>query len=91
MTKKELIELMFEKNFFETKKKTEECLNFILDTAKEKLVAGEEVDLYGFGKFEVVERAEKNGRNPSTGEAIVIPAKKAVKFKTAKALKDSIN
>lgn len=91
MTKKELIELMFEKNFFETKKKAEECLNFVLDTTKEKLVAGEEVDFYGFGKFEVVVRAEKNGRNPSTGEAIVIPSKRAVKFKSAKALKDSIN
>ncbi|MGL5713199.1 HU family DNA-binding protein [Cetobacterium sp.] len=91
MTKNNLIELLVEKNHFETKASAERCVNFVLDTMKDKLTSGEIVDLYGFGKFEITERAEKKGRNPKTGEEILIPAKKAVKFKSAKALKDSIN
>lgn len=46
------------------------------------------MDLYGFGKFTVAERAARSGFNPATKEKIEIPASRAVKFKPAKALKD---
>ena len=49
-----------------------------------------EVSLAGFGKFRVVERAERMGRNPTTGEPKLIPASKTVKFKPSKTLKDSV-
>lgn len=91
MTKNNLIELLVEKNHFETKASAERCINFVLDTMKAELSTGNEVDLYGFGKFKIADRAEKKGRNPKTGEEITIPAKKAVKFSPAKALKESIN
>lgn len=48
-----------------------------------------EFTLYGVGTFKVVARAEREGRNPSTGEAIHIPAKNAVKFTAAKPLKEA--
>ena len=51
---------------------------------------GEEVSIFGFGKFRVAERGARKGRKPQTGEAIKIPAKKVVKFRIAKAVKDSI-
>ena len=49
-----------------------------------------EVPLVGLGKFKVVKRSARTGRNPATGETIQIPAKTAVKFTVAKALKDII-
>jgi DNA-binding protein HU-beta len=49
-----------------------------------------EVPLAGLGKFKVVKRQARVGRNPATGEAIQIPAKTVVKFTVAKALKDIV-
>lgn len=49
-----------------------------------------DVSIPNLGKFEIRERAERNGRNPLTGEALVIPAKKTVGFKASKVLKESI-
>lgn len=49
-----------------------------------------DVPLAGLGKFKVIKRNARTGRNPMTGESIQIPAKTAVKFTVAKALKDSI-
>jgi DNA-binding protein HU-beta len=49
-----------------------------------------EVPLAGLGKFKVVKRQARTGRNPMTGESIQIPAKTVVKFTVAKVLKDSI-
>jgi len=51
----------------------------------------EKVTLQGFGAFGIVERAGRNGRNPGTGEAIVITSKKVVKFEPQKTLKESVN
>lgn len=56
----------------------------------EALVNGDEVTMVGFGTFKVTERKAKKGRNPATGEAIQIPAKKAPIFKAGKALKDAV-
>jgi len=66
------------------------------DTAIEALVnmaytnAGEGFTVPGLGKLVLVHRKERQGRNPATGETIMIPAKKAVKFRVAKACKDAI-
>lgn len=56
----------------------------------EALAKGENVQLIGFGTFSVVERAERNGVNPSNGKAIKIAAKKVVKFKAGKALAEKL-
>ena len=65
-------------------------LESMLDMIEKKIKKGEEVNITGFGKFEVVKRAGRKGRNPATGESIKIPAKKVVKFRVAKAAKDAI-
>jgi DNA-binding protein HU-beta len=59
--------------------------------ASDKLTSGDKIQLNGFGSFEVTKRAAREGHNPATGQKIKIPAKNVVKFKAAKALKDSIN
>ena len=67
------------------------ALDAFCSAVTEALVAGDVVNLQGFANIKVVEKAERNGRNPSTGESIVIPAKKAVKFKTSGLLAAAVN
>lgn len=52
---------------------------------------GDEISLNGFGKFKIKESAEREGRNPSTGETITIAASKKLGFSAAKAVKDRLN
>ena len=59
----------------------------IADAAKK----GEEVSIFGFGKFRVTERGARKGRNPQTGEAIKIAASKRLKFEPARAMKTALN
>lgn len=61
------------------------------DVVTAELKKGEKVQLVGFGTFEVSQRAEREGRNPSSGETIKIPASNVPKFKAGKALKDALN
>lgn len=90
MNKTELIDSMAAKTGL-TKKNAEAALNAFVETVSEELTKGEKVSLVGFGTFEVSERAEREGRNPQTGETMKIAASKAPKFKAGKALKDEVN
>ena len=74
-----------------TKKDAEKALKAFTDVVAEELKKGEKVQVVGFGTFEVSERAEREGRNPQSGEVMKIAASKAPKFKAGKALKDMIN
>lgn len=65
----------------------EKALKAFIDTVTDELKNGGKVQLVGFGTFEVGERAERQGRNPKTGES----ASKSPKFKAGKALKDIVN
>ena len=90
MNKNELITAMSKKANM-SKVDTEKALKAFIDTVTEELKNGGKVQLVGFGTFEVAERAERQGRNPKTGEAITISASKSPKFKAGKALKDIVN
>ena len=90
MNRTELISAMSEKANM-SKVDTEKALKAFIDTVTDELKNGGKVQLVGFGTFEVAERAERQGRNPKTGEAITIPASKSPKFKAGKALKDIVN
>ena len=90
MNKNELITAMSEKAEM-SKVDTEKALKAFIDTVTEELKNGGKVQLVGFGTFEVGERAERQGRNPKTGEAITIPASKSPKFKAGRSLKDIVN
>lgn len=63
----------------------------LTDAIQDALANGETVSIPGFGSFTTVTRAARTARNPRTGETIDVPAKPAVKFKPAKALKDAVN
>ena len=90
MNKTELVTAIAEKTEL-TKKEAEKALKAFTDIIAEELAKGEKIQLVGFGTFEVSERAEREGRNPMTGEAIKIAASKTPKFKAGKALKDQVN
>lgn len=89
MSKAELVEKIAKQADL-TKADAERALNAFIDAVTASLKAGDDVALVGFGTFSVGDRAERQGRNPQTGEAITISAKKVVKFKPGKALKDEI-
>lgn len=74
-----------------SKKDSEAAVKAFVDVVSEELKKGGKVQLVGFGTFEVVERAAREGRNPQTGKAMKIKASKAPKFKAGKALKDAVN
>lgn len=91
MTKKDFAKVLFETGAFPSKAEAERKVDLFLTTIENTLASGEELNFIGWGKFEVVERAERIGRNPKTGEEIKIEAKKTVKFKPGKTLVDKIN
>ncbi|KHA62655.1 MULTISPECIES: HU family DNA-binding protein [unclassified Sphingomonas] len=62
----------------------------VFDQIASAAAKGEEVSIAGFGKFSVKDRPERQGRNPSTGEAMTIAASKKVSFTPAKGLKDKL-
>ena len=90
MNKTELINAVAAKAEI-SKKDADKAVAAVLASIEEALVAGDKVQLIGFGTFEVKERAAREGRNPQTGETMTIAASKAPKFKAGKALKDMIN
>lgn len=89
MNKVELIGAVASKSEI-SKKDVEKVINAFINVVADALVDGDKVQLVGFGTFEVVERAERQGRNPATGETITITASKSLKFKAGKALKDAV-
>lgn len=91
MNKKDLVQNIIMSNPTLTKKSVDEIVNSVFDNMVEALSKGETVDVFGFGKFEVTERKERDGINPATKERIRIKASKNVKFKPAKSLKDKVN
>lgn len=91
MNKTELIASVAEKTEV-TKKNAELLLNSFLETIREELIAGEKVQLVGFGSFEVRDRKARQGRNPRNPEEVIqIPASKAPVFKAGKGLKEAVN
>jgi len=74
-----------------TKANAEAVIKAVGEIGTDALVAGLTVTIPGIGKVSVTARAAREGRNPATGEAIKIAAKRAPKFSAAKALKDALN
>jgi len=73
-----------------TKKQSAEVVDAMFGAVKDALAAGDKVSLVGFGSFMVRERAARDGRNPRTGKALKIAAKKVPVFKAGKELRDTV-
>ena len=90
MNKNELVESVANLSGL-SKKNSEAAVKAVIESISNALVNGDKVSLIGFGSFEVRERKERMGRNPSTNKEIKIPASKAPVFKAGKGLKDRVN
>jgi len=90
MTKTELAKSLADK-FDLSGVKSNEIVDHIIDTITDSLVKNEPVAFVGFGTFTTKDRPERDGRNPSTGEPLKIPACKVVKFSVGKKLKEIVN
>ena len=90
MNKADLIDAVVHKTGL-GKSQSGAAVESVLDIITEALTRGDSVSLVGFGIFSVSERAGRVGRNPRTGESIVIAPSRAPKFKAGKGLKDAVN
>ncbi|MBU0619261.1 HU family DNA-binding protein [Patescibacteria group bacterium] len=89
MTKLELIDIIAKKAHL-TKKAAREAVEALLGEVNRALNKGEKVVLSGFGTFKVVKVKDKKGRNPQTGDNLVIKGHKAVRFVVGKPLKQAV-
>ena len=89
VTKKELTELVAKKANL-TNKASKEAIKVFLNGIRDSLKRGEKVVLTGFGTFSLRNRKQRKGRNPKTGAAITIPARKAPGFTPGKSLKKHV-
>ncbi|HGJ5867560.1 HU family DNA-binding protein [Arsenophonus nasoniae] len=89
MNKTELINKVSEKSGL-GKKDAEKAVNAFTETVTEALKSGNDVQLVGFGSFQVKPRAAREGRNPKTGETLKIAAANVPSFKAGQRLKEAV-
>lgn len=89
MNKTELVAAVAEKAGL-SKKDADAAVAAVVAAVTDALANGEKVQLIGFGTFETRERAEKQARNPRTGETMTVPATKVPAFKAGAALKAAV-
>lgn len=90
ITKADLVEEVYKKVGF-SKNQAAEIVETLFETMKQVLERGEKIKLSGFGNFSLRDKKTRLGRNPKTGEAIEISARRVVTFKASPVLKARIN
>jgi integration host factor subunit alpha len=90
LTKAQIIEEVRTKNGFTLKKSTK-TVEALLEIMKQTLESGEDVLISGFGKFCVKDKKERRGRNPATGEDLMLGPRKVVTFKGSGKLRKIVN
>ncbi len=74
-----------------TARDAEQAVKTILDAMGDALVRGHRIEIRGFGSFSVTRRPPRVGRNPRSGESVIIPEKRVPHFKPGKALRESVD
>ncbi len=90
MTKADIVERIYEKVGF-SKKEATDVVESVFEIMKTRLEGGEKVKISGFGNFVINEKRPRKGRNPQTGETIVISGRRVLSFKSSPVLKKSLN
>ena len=90
LTKANIVEAVAEQNSY-TSKRSVDIVETLLEIIKSALESGEDVLISGFGKFRVKEKKERLGRNPATGEDMLLAPRKVVAFRCSRQLRDKIN
>lgn len=90
MTKAELVDLITATTGM-NRRDTVTVVNLIMENIGQALAGGDKVELRGFGSFKVKSRRSRLARNPRTGDAVDVPAKRVPYFKASNELKDRLN
>jgi len=90
MTKAELVDELARSSEL-TRKHSEVIVDAVFDSIMEALQKGDKIELRGFGSFKVRQRGSREGRNPKTGQGVVVPARSFPHFKPGKELRELIN
>ena len=90
MTKAEIVEQIYEQVGF-SKKESAELVETVFETIKRTLSGGEKVKISGFGNFVVRPKNARKGRNPQTGQEILLEARRVLTFKPSLVLKNILN
>ena len=91
MTKSDIVEKVHAQVEEFSKKRSAEVVTLVLDLIKEALEKGEKVKISGFGNFEIRKKEPRKGRNPQTGDEIVISERRVLTFKASQVLKERLN
>ena len=91
MTKSELIERIIDKQDQLSVKDIEFAIKIMLDAMSETLADGDRIEIRGFGSFSLHYRNARTGRNPKTGESVILDGKFVPHFKPGKELRDCVN
>jgi integration host factor subunit alpha len=90
LTKAHIVENLLAKNLF-TKRESAQIIETLFELLKQSMEEGDDVLISGFGKFCVREKNRRRGRNPQSGEPMMLPPRKVVTFKCSGVLRDKIN
>jgi integration host factor subunit alpha len=90
MTKAELVKIICEKTGF-TVQESAESVEQVFEIMKEAIEKGEKIKISGFGNFVVREKRPRKGRNPKTGEELMISARRVLTFKPSAVLREGTN
>lgn len=90
LTKAQIVENLFAKNLF-TKGESAQIIETLFELMKASLENGDDVLISGFGKFSVSEKHQRRGRNPQTGEPLMLDSRKVVTFKCSGVLREKVN
>jgi len=90
MTKADIVEKIYNQLGI-TKKDIANVVDMVFTTMREEILSGNSVKISGFGNFEVKVRGRRVGRNPKTGEEVVIPPRYVVSFKPSNLFKEEVN
>ena len=90
LTKADNIEAIQRGNGY-SRKQSAEVTEILLEIIKQSLESVEDVMISGFGKFQVKDKRQRNGRNPATNKDMILPPRRVVTFKCSGKLRDRIN
>ena len=90
LTKVDIIEAIQKENGY-SRKQSVETTEILLEIIKQTLESGEDVMISGFGKFQAKDKRERRGRNPATGEDLILSPRRVVTFKSSGKLRNRIN
>jgi len=90
LTKADLVQQVYKNHEGLTKAQATESVEALLRISKDSLIMGSDLLLSGFGKFNVREKSSRRGRNPQTGDDLILDARRVVTFKPSGILRDRV-